>query len=324
MERIVVYGAGAVGGVIGSRLFVSGRDVVLIARGAHREAIARDGLRVESATGTQVTPVPVVGAPAEISWGGRELVLLTMKGQDTAAALDALEAAAPATIAIGCAQNGIDNERLALRRFATVYSIVVQLPATHLEPGVVVEHSAPVPGSLDLGRYPDGVDAGARELAAILREAGFSAQARADISRWKYSKLLRNLNNSVQALFGTVDGAAEIRDRVLAEARAVLDAAGIDRVGDDEYDARHDSLITIAAVPGRPHGGGSSWQSLARGSGSIEANELNGEIVLLGRLHGVPTPVNDALRREALAAARSASPPGGRDQASFLAALPDA
>ena len=321
MERTVVYGAGAVGGVIGNRLSRSGCDIVLIARGAHREAIARDGLRVESPAGAQLTHIPVVGAPDEITWAGDELVMLTMKGQDTEAALDALEAVAPASVAIACVQNGVENERLALRRFATVYSVVVQLPSTHLEPGLVVEHSAPVPGSLDLGCYPDGVDDGARKLAAMLRDAGFSSEARADISRWKYSKLLRNLNNSVHALFGTVDGAAEIRDRALAEALAVLDAAGIDHVGDEEYDARHDRLITIAPVPGRVHTGGSSWQSLARATGSIEANQLNGEIVLLGRLHGLATPVNYALCREALAAARLASPPGGHDQARFLAAL---
>jgi 2-dehydropantoate 2-reductase len=321
MARVVVYGAGAIGGVIGSRLFTSGRDVVLIARGAHREAIARDGLRIESPAGARVERIPVVGAPSEIAWGGDELVLLTMKGQDTESALDALEAAAPPSIALACAQNGVENERLALRRFATVYSIVVQLPATHLQPGLVVEHSAPVPGSLDLGRYPGGVDEGAEELAAMLRGAGFSAEAFADISRWKYAKLLRNLNNSVQALFGTVDGAPEIRDRALAEALAALDAAGIEAVGDEEYDARHDRLITLGRVPGHPHTGGSSWQSLARGSGSIESNQLNGEIVLLGRLHGVPTPVNEALRRAAIDAVHADTPPGGYDQARFLAAL---
>ncbi|HEY1777156.1 MAG TPA: 2-dehydropantoate 2-reductase N-terminal domain-containing protein [Solirubrobacteraceae bacterium] len=321
MERIVVYGAGAIGGAIGNRLFASGREVTLIARGAHREAIARDGLRIETATGTQVARIPVVGGPGEIAWRGDELVLLTMKGQDTETALDALEAAATATIAIGCAQNGVDNERLALRRFATVYSIVVQLPASHLEPGLIVEHSSPVPGSLDLGRYPDGVDAGARELASMLRAGGFSSEAVADISRWKYGKLLRNLNNSVQALFGMGEETAEIRERVLAEALATLEAAGIDVVGDAEYDARHDRLITIVDIPGHPHGGGSSWQSLARGSGTIETNQLNGEIVLLGRLHGVPTPVNEALRREAIAAARAGATPGEHDLARFLATI---
>jgi len=321
MERIVIYGAGAIGGVIGSRLLASGRDVVLIARGAHREAIARDGLRIESPAGVRVAQIPVVGAPREIAWRGDELVVATMKSQDTEVALDALEASAPPTIAIACAQNGVENERLALRRFATVYSIVVQLPATHLEPGVVVEHSSPVPGSLDLGRHPDALDAGARELAAMLRYGGFSSEALEDISRWKYAKLLRNLNNSVQALFAMEADTAEIRRRVLAEALEALAAAGIEVIGDAEYDARHDTLITIQPVPGHPHGGGSSWQSLARASGSIETNQLNGEIVLLGRLHGVATPVNEGLRREAVAAARTAEAPGARDPARFLAAL---
>jgi 2-dehydropantoate 2-reductase len=43
--------------------------------------------------------------------------------------------------------------------------------------------------------------------------------------------------------------------------------------------------------------GSSSWQSLARGTGNIEADFLNGEIVLLGRLHGTPTPANAVLQR---------------------------
>jgi 2-dehydropantoate 2-reductase len=58
------------------------------------------------------------------------------------------------------------------------------------------------------------------------------------------------------------------------------------------------------------HRGSSSWQSLARGTGAIEADWLNGEIVLLGRLHGVPTPVNEVLRRVANRMARNRLPPG--------------
>jgi 2-dehydropantoate 2-reductase len=117
------------------------------------------------------------------------------------------------------------------------------------------------------------------------------------------------------------DDTAGIRQRVRAEARSALAAADIEVVGDDEYDAHHDRLVTIVEVPGHPHAGGSSWQSLARGSGSIETNQLNGEIVLLGRLHGVPTPVNEALRREAVAAARAAEQPGEHDLERFLASL---
>jgi 2-dehydropantoate 2-reductase len=65
------------------------------------------------------------------------------------------------------------------------------------------------------------------------------------------------------------------------------------------------------AVPvgGEVRGGGSTWQSLVRGR-PLEVDWLNGEIVLLGAEHGVPTPVNAALRRAANAAAASGMKPG--------------
>jgi len=320
MSRFIVYGAGAIGGAIGSRLFEHGHDVVLIARGAHREAIARAGLRFESPDGVLVQPIEVVERPEEIAWRDDDVVLLTVKGQDTVAALERLEAAAGPDVAVACVQNGVENERAALRRFARVYSVVVQLPATHLEAGVVVAHSSPVTGALDIGRYPDGLDDRARQIAAVFAGSGFASQPRADISRWKYAKLLRNVPNAVEALFEGGD-ADEVRRRAVAEAVAALDAAGIAYVGDAEYDERHRRLITTKPVAGRARGGGSSWQSLARASGVIETDQLNGEVVLLGRLHGVPTPVNELLRRLAGADARAGIPPGGHNEAEFLAML---
>jgi 2-dehydropantoate 2-reductase len=320
MPRFIVYGAGAIGGTIGSRLFEHGHDVVLIARGAHREAIARAGLRFESPDGVLVQPIAVVGWPEEIDWREDDVVLLTVKGQDTAAALERLEAAAGPDVAVACAQNGVENERVALRRFARVYSVVVQLPATHLEAGVVVAHSSPVTGALDIGCYPDGLDDRAPQIAAVFAGSGFASQPRADISRWKYAKLLRNVPNAVEALFDRAD-APEVKRRAVAEAVAALDAAGIVYVGDAEYDERHRRLITTKPVAGRARGGGSSWQSLARASGVIETDQLNGEVVLLGRLHGVPTPVNELLRRLAGADARAGVPPGGHNELEFLAML---
>lgn len=320
MPRFIVYGAGAIGGAIGSRLFEHGHDVVLIARGAHRDAIARVGLRFESPDGVLVAPIEVVERPEEIAWRDDDVVLLTVKGQDSAAALERLEAAAGPDVAVACVQNGVENERVALRRFARVYAVVVQLPATHLEAGVVVAHSSPVTGALDIGCYPDGLDDRARQIAAVFAGSGFASQPRADISRWKYAKFLRNVPNAVEALFDRGD-APEVERRAVAEAVAALDAAGIAYVGDAEYDERHRRLITTKPVAGRARGGGSSWQSLARASGVIETDQLNGEVVLLGRLHGVPTPVNELLRRLAGADARAGVPPGGHTEAEFLAML---
>jgi 2-dehydropantoate 2-reductase len=73
---------------------------------------------------------------------------------------------------------------------------------------------------------------------------------------------------------------------------------------------RRGDLLQPQPINGQPRSGGSSWQSLARGTGSIEADYLNGEIVLLGRLHGVPTPVNELARQLANKAAREGTPPG--------------
>jgi 2-dehydropantoate 2-reductase len=319
--RFVVYGAGAVGGVIGSRLHEHGHEVVLIARGAHREAIARDGLRCESPDGALVQRIPVVGDPAEIEWRGDEVVLLTVKGQDTAAALDRLETTAGSAIALACVQNGVENERVALRRFSDVYSVVVQLPATHLKPGVVIAHSSPLTGALDIGRHPTGIDACATQIAAAFESSGFVSEPRAEVSRWKYAKLLRNVGNAVEALFEHAPGAPEVARLARAEAVAALAAAKIDTVPADEFDERHRRLITVRPVSGGIRPAGSSWQSLARGAGAIETDLLNGEIVLLGRLHGTPTPVNELLCRWSKDAARQGTRPGGHSEAAFLAAI---
>jgi 2-dehydropantoate 2-reductase len=61
-------------------------------------------------------------------------------------------------------------------------------------------------------------------------------------------------------------------------------------------------------VPGH-QAGNSTWQSLVRGAGSVETDYFNGEIALLGRLHGVPAPINAALQRAARATARDNRPP---------------
>ena len=73
--------------------------------------------------------------------------------------------------------------------------------------------------------------------------------------------------------------------------------------------------MQLADIEGITRTGGSSTQSLSRGAGSIETDYLNGEIVLLGRLHGVATPVNAGLCRLARAMLASAAAPGSANPA---------
>jgi 2-dehydropantoate 2-reductase len=306
--RFVVLGAGAIGGVIGARLHQSGHEVVLIARGAHLDAIRARGLCVESPRGAESVRVPIAAHPSEIAWRRGDVVLLAVKSQHTAGALDTLAACAPPDCAIACAQNGVENERLALRRFGHVYGVAVMCPTLHLEPGVVRAYADPVAGILDVGRWPAGVDDRARALAAAFTGAGFASEPRPDIARWKYRKLLMNLGNAVQALCAA--GGSELVRRAQAEGEACLRAAGIPFASEEEDRVRRGEILRVQPVAGERRPGGSTWQSLARAGGSIETDHLNGEIVLLGRLHGVSTPVNALLQSLAGEAARLRRPPG--------------
>jgi 2-dehydropantoate 2-reductase len=298
--RVVVFGVGAVGGVIAGRLFEHGHDVVGIARGLHFEAIRAGGMQLVDPDRTATLALPVVDGPAAIEWRPDDVVLITTKTQDSTGAFDALAAAAGPDVPVVCVQNGVANERIALRRFANVHAICVMLPAEHLEPGVVAASSAPVSGLLDIGRYPDGLDDTDRAVAAALADSTFESIPRADIMRWKYRKLLMNLANSVEALCEPGDDANELSRAARREGSEVLRAAGTDVASLDEARERRGSRLT----PRLARGGGSTWQSLRRGTGSLETDYLNGEIALLARLHGVEAPVNVVLQTAANDAAR--------------------
>jgi 2-dehydropantoate 2-reductase len=320
--RFVVYGAGAVGGVIGGRLAEQGHEVVLIARGKHLRAIERTGLRVESPEGTTTLRLAAVSHPSQIEVRDGDVVLLAVKSQDTQAALQALAASASSSIPVVCAQNGVANEGAALRRFRHVYGMHVMLPASFLEPGVVQASSAPTAGLLDVGRYPAGADETARSLSHALNTATFDSRVLEDIMRWKYRKLVMNLGNAVEAVFEPSRERDEIERLAEREGEECLLAAGIDFASREEDRSRRGDLLRVLPVAGRERGGGSSWQSLERATGSIEADYLNGEIVLLGRLHGVATPVNELLQGLANEMAAGRRPPASVAAGPLLERLP--
>ncbi|CAN5405687.1 2-dehydropantoate 2-reductase N-terminal domain-containing protein [soil metagenome] len=322
--RYVIIGAGAVGGTIGARLAQSGHEVLLVARGSHLEQLKSGGLRLITATGTSTQAIPAVAGPAEAGeLRPDDVLILTVKSQDTIAALTRWAAAPVAgggaagdLLPVVCAQNGVENERVAQRLFRTVYALCVWLPATHIEPGVVISHTAPLSGILTVGRYSQGVDSVAEEIGAALRRSVFDAPVVADVMRWKYGKLLMNLGNAVDAILDKEDSGAaqltaEMRAACQAEGESALAAAGIAYNTDEERRALQGDRMDMQAIEGVGRGGGSTWQSLARGAGTVEADYLNGEIALLGRLHGVPTPVNDLLQRLVAEFARERRAPGG-------------
>ena len=222
-------------------------------------------------------------------------------------------------------QNGVENERRVLRHFPNTYGMCVMCPASQLRPGVVQVHSAPVSGLLDLGRFPSGLDDRGRAIADAIATTTFQSVARPDIMRWKYRKLLMNLANAVEALCGPEGRFSALAREAQREGKEALAAAGIAVASSEEDRERRGDFLQMSPTSSGEWQGGSSWQSLARGAGSIEADFLNGEIVLEGALHGVPTPVNALLQRLASRAAAEGAPPGSWsvEELTKLAGLPD-
>ncbi|TVT26501.1 ketopantoate reductase [Amycolatopsis rhizosphaerae] len=322
--RYIIIGAGAVGSTVAAQLHLAGIRTVLIARGKHAAAIRDGGLRYLRPSGEQVVAVPVASGAAEVDLAADDVLVLATKTQNTEEVLQewawrpAGEGLA-ADLPVVSLQNGLENERAALRRFRTVFGAAVWQPSTFLEPGEVSAEGAEKPGIFWLGRYPSGEDPRLDAIAEDFRRADFVVQVVPDLPRWKAGKLLANLTNAVHALYGRDD---RITGELQAEARRVFQAAGMtaaDLAAESEVDI---SAVEVAEIPGRARGGSSTWQSLARGAGSVETDFLNGEIVLLGRLHGVPTPLNEAVQRRLAIAANHGEAPGSADPAELPRPVP--
>jgi 2-dehydropantoate 2-reductase len=99
----VVFGAGAIGAVVGGRLFQAGFDVTLTARGAHLRALQANGLRLQPPAGDETVAVASVGHPREVDWGTKQVVVMAVKSQHSLAALSELaEVAPPETRSCAC------------------------------------------------------------------------------------------------------------------------------------------------------------------------------------------------------------------------------
>ena len=294
--RIIIYGLGAVGGTLAAALARAGTEAIAIARGKMLAAVKTDGLLFRTPAGAERVRLPVVAGPEEIAFRADDAILLTMKSQDTAEAIAALVAAGVSEQPVFCFQNGLNNERLAIRHFANVYGVTVMIPADYTVPGEVVCYGTPRHGLFDIGRYPAGLDDTAEALVATLTAANFVAFPMEDVQRSKRGKLIENLGNVVDAAMGPDSNrGGDVMDAVRDEARAVYRKAGLDWKEIDRNEPRRKGLVEMGQVEVRQRAGSSSTQSLKRGAGSIETDYLNGEIVLMGRMHGVPVPLNTAL-----------------------------
>jgi thiosulfate/3-mercaptopyruvate sulfurtransferase len=309
VSRYLIVGAGGIGVTFAAELQRAGREVVLVARGSQLAALRAGQLRYARPDGTRPLSLPGIGAPDEIELADGDVLVLATKTQDVEPVIaqwarrpvkqaDGTTRPAGASIPVLTLQNGLEAERVALRRFATVFGAVLWVPASYLGDGEVTAPGWPAVGAVWLGAYPAGPHPGLGPIAADLGAAGFETQVVDDIRRWKAAKLLSSATFALGALYRP----GELRDRAAqllrAEARDILLAWG-EGIADIERESTADtSRVGQRPTSGHGYGGNSTWQSIARSS-PLETDFINGEIVLAARLLGRTAPANEAIAERA-------------------------
>lgn len=317
-RRYVIIGAGAVGATLAVRLREAGRDVVLVARGAQLAALRRGPLTLRTPTSDHTVSLPPAGGPDDVDLLPTDVLVLAVKAHQAQAVLATwaarpvagLDRFAGEVIPIVTVQNGLATETAALRGFATVIGASIWVPATFDRPGEVLVYAQAPTGLIWLGRHPGGVDSIVTGVAGDLHAADFGVQTVTDIPRWKAAKLISNVSNAVDVFTATPRDRRAVTEALESEARAAFAAAGIEVADTRSESALDTTTFATAPIADAQPSRRSTWQSLARRADGVETDHLNGEIVLLGRLHGVATPVNGAITTAITRLVTSGATPG--------------
>lgn len=290
--KIAVMGAGGIGAYFGARLAEAGEDVAFIARGAHLDAMRRDGLRIDSANGDLHLSEPrVTDNPAEI--GPVDVVLFTVKLWDTEAAAEAVRPLLGPETAVISLQNGIDAEDL----------LATLLGAEHVMGGVayilaVISAPGVIGHTGTMARVIFGERGGAeRERGVALQNsfanAGVDAEVRGDIDKdiWRKFSILAphsGLTALTRLTSGPIMASPETRgllQQAVEEVVAVGRAKGV---------ALDDGLVerNMAFFAGLPPEFGSSMLHDIQAGRRLELPFLSGAVARLGNDLGMPTPVH--------------------------------
>lgn len=292
--RIVVFGAGALGGYFGARLQSAGEDVVYIARGAHLDAMQRNGLRVESPLGDVELPeVNAVASPSEA--GKCDLVLFMVKNYDVEAAARTLAPVLGDETLVMTVQNGVTAPEVVggVIGAERVLPGAVYMPADIREPGVI-RHSSNFHRVVFGTEFPDRADRAA-EIGSTIAATGIDVTVADDIKAVLWEKfLLMSASSSITALTRLPMGPVRDTPETLALMRQLVsETAKVAR-------AEHPGLATDAEAKALdwlentapPAMRASMLDDLLRGK-PLELRWLSGEVVRRGRKLGIPTPAHD-------------------------------
>lgn len=309
--KLCIYGAGAIGGLLGAKLAAAGEDVTLIARGPHLAAMRSKGLTLVEDGKTLTTRPAATDDPAEA--GPQDVVIITLKAPGVPAIAERMQPLLGPDTAVVTAMNGVPwwyfhglegpyrDRRIACldpdgrleRAIETrrVIGCVVYPAAAIAEPGVV-HHQY---GNRFMLGEPDGRKTERIEaLSRVLSKAGFKAPVRPKIRDDIWIKLWGNLSfNPVSALtqatlvrIATDPGTRGVIRAMMAEAERIGRKLGV------EFSVDIETRIGWAADVGEHRT--SMLQDLEQGR-AMEIDALLGAVVEMGDLLGIETPILDVI-----------------------------
>lgn len=292
--KIAVMGCGGIGGYFGGLLARAGEDVTFIARGAHLDAIRKNGLQVKSVAGDFHIRAKTTDDPRTVR--GVDLVLFCVKGYDTdTAGLQIRPLVGPQTVVL-CLLNGVDNEErlAAILGEEHVLTGVVHILSTISAPGVISQTAGP--RSLKFGERDGLVTPRVDRILAVLKAAGINAELspRIQVDLWEKFLFICAQGGvtalarlSIGEILACPETAALYRG-VMEEVAAVGRAKGVP--------LPPDAVDRAMAFAGGLQPGMRSSLAHDLGQGNrLEVEMLSGTVVRYGREAGVPTPLNFAI-----------------------------
>ncbi len=290
--KIVMMGSGGVGGYYGARLQQAGHELAFVARGAHAEAMRKNGLRIRSDLGDAHLSVRVLEDPAQA--GPADLAVIAVKLWDTEDAARAVARVPRA--AVVSLQNGVDKDEVlagALGR-DRVLGGVTHIAAVIAEPGVIAQTGKlqrVTLGELDGSRTPR-----LQAIADAFRSGGVETVVSDDIRRVTWEKFvflsaLSGLTALTRKPIGDVRANPATRSLLLEALREAVAVARAEGAGLDDAFAQK-QLETIDSLPAGMLS--SMAQDLLRGR-RLELPWLSGAVVRRAEKHGLRVPAHQAI-----------------------------
>jgi 2-dehydropantoate 2-reductase len=286
--RLVVFGAGGIGAYYGAGFSKGGAEVSLIARGAHLEAIRRDGLTIETAEGTELHRLRATDDPTEI--GPVDVVLFCVKSYDTETAAAALAPLLGPDTAVVSLQNGVDNEAKIAGAIGWQHVLggAAYIFAVVRSPGVVV---ASGPRSIVFGEWGGEPSPRVEAILDAAEAGGVGALWTDDIQAAKWEKYvllaaLSAVSAATQLPLGDIrrsPAAVTLMRDLMTEVWAVGRASGV--ALDVDLVERQLGLVLVQGEDSKA----SLHNDLVAGR-RMELDALQGATIRLGGELGIATP----------------------------------